>query len=309
LVEGSEVLTGADIDVTSIVADTVRGYNIAARMPIRNALQPLLNAYFVDVMESDYKIKFVKRGNSPVMTVPVEDLSAHRGGATETPDPVLSERTQENELPNQLDVRFKNANVDYKVGTQTTKRLTGQSQQIRTVDYAMVFTPTECKAIADVVIFNTWFERVKKSIAVSRKYLRLDPTDVITIPDPDVGPINIRINSVSFSIPGLLLFNGSEEDDSIYSGFTFPAPEGRQPQPGLLDSPPVVLAVLDIPQLRDTDDNSGVYVVGYAIGGTFSFAEIQFSQAGQVFTPKTVIGNEGAVGFAENRLTWEGSFS
>jgi len=307
IIEKGTTLTAADIDVTSLTSATVRGYNIAQRMPVRATLQPLMRAYFFDAVESDYKLKFVKRGQSPAMVIPEDDLSAHRG--EETPDQVTNQRTQENELPRQLDVRFKNINTDYKAGVATTRRLIGDSQQIRTVNVPIVFDPTEGKSICDVVIHNAWFERVKKSLALSRKYLRLDPTDVITITDPDQGVINVRINQISFSIPGLILLDGREEDTTVYTGFTFPGAEALQPQPGLLDTPPVVLFIMDIPTLRDLDDNTGTYVVAHAIGGAFAFAEVQFSIDNIVFGGGTVLANEGAVGYTQNQLTWAGSFS
>jgi hypothetical protein len=307
LVERTGTLTAADIDVTDLTTDLVQGYTIAQRAPVRAMIQPLMTAYFFDAVESDYKIKFVKRGNAPALVVPPEDLAARRdpGGLA---DPVQTDRIQENELPNQLDVRFKNLSTDYKIGITTTRRLIGDSQQLRTQDVPVVFLPDEAKAITDVLIHNAWFERLKKSIALGRKYLRLDPTDVITITDPDQGEISFRINQLSLSLPQLLLLEGSEEDTTVYSGFTFPAPVPLQPQPGFVDNPPVALVVMDIPPLRDIDNNTGVYVTAYAIGGTFQFAEILFSADGVAFGPVAAIGNEGAVGFANERLTWEGSF-
>jgi hypothetical protein len=302
------VLTAADIDVTSITTPTVRGFKIAQRMPIRNAIQILLTAYFVDVTESDYKLKFVLRGTSPVVTVPPSDMAAHRDGAP-VPSVLEDQRTQENELPKQLDVRFINFSTDYKIGVTTTRRLIGDSEQLRTLDLAIVFTPDEAKAINDVIMHNTWFERTSKAFTLGRKYLRLDPTDVITITSPDQGQINVRLNSISFSMPQMMQIQAAEDDSTVYSGFEFPAPVPLQPQPGLIDTPPVVLIIMDIPTLRDVDNNTGVYVVSYALGGPFGFSQVFHSTDGVSFAPVAGISNEGAVGFADERLTWEGSFN
>ena len=308
LAKASDTLTDADIDVTSLDPFLVRGYAIASRMPVRNALQALMTAYFFDAVESDDKIKFIRRGTASVITVPPEDMAARRDESGPV-EPVAEDRTQENELPRQLDTRFINFNTDYKIGTTTTRRLIGESEQIRTLDMPIVFTPTEAKAINDVVIHNAWFERTPKSFALGRKYLRLDPTDVITITTQDQGQIDVRINQISTSLPQLMQIESNEEDSTVYQGFEFPAPEGLQPQPGLLDTPPTVLIIMDIPTLRDIDNNTGVYLVAYALGGPFRFAQVFHSLDNIAFGTSAALPNEAGVGFANSKLTWEGSFS
>lgn len=308
LVKASDTLTDADIDVTSLDPFLVRGYAIASRMPVRNALQALMTAYFFDAVESDDKIKFIRRGTAPVITVPPEDMAARRDESGPV-EPVQEDRTQENELPRQLDTRFINFNTDYKIGTTTTRRLIGESEQIRTFDIPIVFTPTEAKLVNDVVIHNAWFERTPKSFALGRKYLRLDPTDVITITTQDQGQIDVRINQISTSLPQLMQIEANEEDSTVYEGFEFPAPEGLQPQPGLLDTPPTILIIMDIPTLRDVDNNTGVYLASYALGGPFRFAQVFHSLDNIAFGTSAALSNEAGVGFANSKLTWEGSFS
>lgn len=303
----SNTLVDIDLNVTDLTSDTVRGYAIATRAPLRNALEPLLNAYFVDPVESDDKIKFVKRGNASVATIGEKELNVYRDPGTGG-SPLEEFRTQENELPNHLDVRFINADVDYKIGVQYARRLIGDSEQLRTVTYPIVFTPPEAKVRADVLMHNAWFERNNKKFTLGRKYLRLDPTDVITITSPDQGQIDVRLNTIAFSMPQLLELQASEEDPTIYTGFTFPSPIGLQPQPPLQTFPPVILIVLDIPTLRDIDDGVGVYTVAYALGGGFSFAQVLHSNDGIAYGPATVISNEAKVGFAQDALSWEGSF-
>ena len=307
LVERTEILTASDIDVTDLTTDTVRGYAIAQRMPIRNTLQKLMQAYFFDAVESDYLVKFIKRGQSPVMVVPPEDLDARREGQA-SGSPMLDERTQESELPRQLDIRFINTTSDYKAGVATQRRLIGDSQTPRTEDIPIIFTPDEAQQIVDTLLFNIWYERTPKQFSLSKRYLRLDPTDVITVTSQDQGAIDVRLTKVELSLPGLMQMEAKEEDASIYSGFSFPGAQPGQAQPGLLDTPPVALVIMDIPTLRDIDDNAGVYVVAYALGGSFRFAEVFHSIDNVNFVPRTAIGNEGGVGFSQSLLTWEGSF-
>lgn len=308
IVELTETLTAADIDVSLLTPYTVRGYSLSKRQPVRAALQPLMQTYFFDAVESDDKIKFVPRGASPVATIPSSDMNARRnvGDPGQTIEQV---RTQENELPTSLDLRFISHDTDYKIGVVQARRLITESQQVRTLDVPIVFTATEARAIVDVLIHNLWFERTKKTFTLSKRYFAFEPTDVVTITTPDQGQINVRLNSVAMSLPGLLDVEASEEDTTVYSGFLTPGAVGLTPQPGLLTTAPVVLIIMDISTLRDLDNNTGVYVVAYAIGGPYEVSSVLQSQDGIVFGAGAVLPNEGNVGFADSLLTWEGSFA
>lgn len=304
----SKTLTLADIDVTLLLPFTVRGYSIGKRQPVRAALQPLMQTYFFDAVESDDVIKFVPRGALPVITIPASDMNARRN-ISDPGDPLEQTRTQENELPTSLDLRFISLNTDYKIGVVQARRLITESQQVRTVDVPIVFMATEARSIVDVLIHNLWFERTKKTFTLSKRYFTLEPTDIVTITSPDQGQIDVRFNSVGMSLPNILDVEASEEDVSVYADFISPGAVGLQPQPGLLTTAPVVLIIMDTAQLRDADNNTGVYVVAYAIGGPYDVASVLQSTDGVIYGAGAIIQNEGNIGFAETQLTWEGSFS
>jgi len=308
IVEESKVLTAADIDVSLLVPFLVRGYAMSKRQPIRGALQQLMQAYFFDAVESDDVIKFVPRGAASVITIPPTDMNARRNQTTPG-TPLEQVRTQENELPTSIDVRYISFDTDYKILPAQARRLIGQSQQIRTVDIPIVYIATEARSIADVLIHNIWFERTKKTFTLSKRYFALEPTDIVTITSPDQGLIDVRFTQVSMSLTNLLDIEASEEDASVYAGFVSPGVIGLQPQPGLLTTAPVVLIIMDTSTLRDLDNNTGLYVVAYAIGGPFEVATVLQSQDGVIYGAGAVLPNEADIGFAEGRLTWEGSFS
>lgn len=309
MVGRAPALTPADLDVTDLEAFYVRGYKVSQRQPIRNALQPLLQAYFIDAVESEDKIKFVRRGQNPVMVIPPGDLNARRDGETNPGTPITEQRTQETELPTSLDVRYISLETDYKINPVNARRLIGDSSQVRTQDLPIVFMAAEAKQIVDVLMNNIWFERTNKTITLSKRYLMLEPTDVVTITTPDQGQINVRINSTSFSIPNLLSLQVAEEDLEVYDGYVSPAPIGLQPQPARQVATPVALLVMDTSSLRSGDNNTGLYVVAYAIGGAFDYAEVWQSNDGVTYSPAVAITQEGNIGYAESHLTWEGSFS
>ncbi|MEE9367049.1 MAG: phage tail protein [Dehalococcoidales bacterium] len=301
-------LTAADIDVTDIpITDVVTGYAIPRRMPVSNAIRPLLLAYFVDIVEKDGKVAFVKRGGSSIVTIPKEDLSA-RGFGQALPSPTVYSRTQDNELPRELDVRFINGDDQFKSGAEPSQRLTTGSFQVRTEDLPIVFSPDEAKQIADTLLYNSWNDRDPRDIVVSRKYLQVTPTDIITIEDPDQGEIVVRVNRVEYHFPQLLKMQVVFEDITVYSGFTFP---GSVPLADLPSFPAVAnlrLFVLDIPNLRDADNNIGVYIGAYAASGDYQSGEVFRSLDGITFISAAALANESSVSAAEDPLTWTGSF-
>ena len=54
---------------TSTLTDEVSGYGLAAVMTGRTAIEPLSQSFFFDSVESQNKIKFVKRGGSPAVAI------------------------------------------------------------------------------------------------------------------------------------------------------------------------------------------------------------------------------------------------
>lgn len=66
-------LTTDQIDVTELI-DDVRGYTISNNMSVRDAISPLMEAYFFDAVESDGIVHFPKRDGSSVATIPLDDL-------------------------------------------------------------------------------------------------------------------------------------------------------------------------------------------------------------------------------------------
>lgn len=55
------------------LTDLVTGYCVSNNMAGRSAIEPLAAAYFFDAVESDNKVKFVKRGNASAVTIPTTD--------------------------------------------------------------------------------------------------------------------------------------------------------------------------------------------------------------------------------------------
>jgi len=250
-------LTASDIDVTALASTNVGGYSVAREATSRQALSPLQIAFSFDGVESDGKIKFVKRGGSSIETIPETQLSAREPSA-EIPDLVTSRRTNEKELPRSVEVGYANSGSDHQQGMQRATRLITKSDLVNSIELAISMTDNEARQIADVLLYESWLTRHLREIKLSRRYLFLDPADVITVTTASATFV-IRIGETAFGEPGVLSVRGVDESAAAFvSVATGGVADPTETPPALIGSTRAIL--LDLPLLRDSDDGAGFYM-------------------------------------------------
>lgn len=255
-------LSGGDIDVTDLTADTVDGY-VVQRGTARSWLEQLMQAFYFDAVESDGKVKFVKRGNAAAVTITEDDLAAHEYGSS-PPDTLLINRRQEMELPVEVAVQYLDKDAAYAVGSQYAQRLTTDSDNKTSINLAIAMSATKAKQIADVMMYDLWTARTNFEFQTGWKYCYLEPTDVINVVK-DGRTYTARLTDEDFAITTRR--SAVLEDADIYSqsgvAASVPAPAET-----VASVPLTKLVLLDLPLLRDTDDGVGFYAAacGYADG-------------------------------------------
>lgn len=243
-------LTAADIDVTQLADVDVRGTLLAAPCTARNALEPLMSAYFFDGVESEGKLKFVRRTGNVVATIPDSDLAQI---GDELPR-VNIQRSQDVDLPRTINVNYFEPARDYQAGTQYERRFGGFSDLQIAVEVPVAMDADEAKSIAQTWMYNAWMERERVTWATGIEYSALEPTDVISL-----HGLTVRINKRTDD--GMLLrWEGVNDASQIYlqSGTGGQGQGGVQVPPAPL---PTQARYLDIALLRDADDTStGFYL-------------------------------------------------
>lgn len=292
-------LAAGDIDVTDLTA-TVPGYLIARRMNARAAIEPLQAAYYFDATESDSKLKFVARGGSSAVTIPEDDLAAHEAGNA-LPDTVEITRAQEMELPVEVTVTYIDKDAAYQTGTQNSRRLTTSSKSTADLQLPISLTAAKAKEIADVALFDAWMSRNTLKFSTTREYTKYEPTDVISVVKGGVTH-TVRLLGKN-EAGGLIHWDAVSENISIYTQAS-EAVGPTVPSDAIAVAGPTLLKLLDIPLLRDSDDDPGFYAAacGYLAGwpGAQLYKSIDDSatwdEAGDGFL------NEAAIGLAESAL-------
>src|SRR3546814_4563694 len=80
-----------------------------------------MQGFLFEGAESDWMVKFVRRGGDPVLTIPEADIGRLSGGANE--EYIKEVRQQEVELPETFGVLYSDVNQDYQQGRQQDKRV------------------------------------------------------------------------------------------------------------------------------------------------------------------------------------------
>lgn len=245
------------IDVSELADITIHGYLIAKKDAIRSNIERLLQLYFVDCVESDGVIKFVKRGGNIAVTIPEEDLSVH-GYGTELPDNMLIERIQNVDLPSKLVVTYMDLDGSFQIGSQyASRQATNGVQNIKTVEAPITLKADEAKRMSDILLQEAWQGRNTITIQIGSKYCYIEPTDIIQT--YKYGSLyTLRVLEIDEQ-NNIYILKCITEDVTKYTqeaiGAPLPKPDEEVKGPEMS-----FFFDLDIPLLRDQDDGLGCYI-------------------------------------------------
>lgn len=244
-------LTPDQIDATELT-DLVWGFVVARQGAARSAIEQLMMAFSFDAVESEGKVKFIKRGKPPCITLTEADLAVHDYGQV-TPTALPLTRADEAELPRNVTIKYTDLDTDYMTGAQSSPRQTGRALAEITVEMPVAMSSASAKAIADYALYSAWVARTTTKWSTSLAFAKYEPTDIVTI---DGNPIRISKRSQQNNI---LTFEGTFDSGTILTaGAVAGVAEGQASQTIPL---PVktLLALLNVPMLRDQDEDAGFY--------------------------------------------------
>lgn len=260
-------LTAADLDTSELVDDLVPGYVIGRPTTVRGALEPLLLAYAVDVVESDDRLAFRKRGRDSVATIPAGQLVSLD---TRTGESWRERRTQEVELPERVSVVFMDKDADHQQGSQSVKRValplpTMHSRDQASLELPLVLDATTARRIAERTLYSAWLERSSFEALLPPDRLRLEPADVVEVAFPSGAVFRAQIGRVEIGADYSLAIQAVAQEAPSYVATVEGVPgAGRLDQ--VIAGPAATRLILpDLPLLRDVDDTGGVGSRLYAL--------------------------------------------
>jgi hypothetical protein len=273
-------LAAGDINVSALT-DTVDGFLVGRPMTARSAIEMLQRAYFFDGVESDDKIKFVKRGGAAAATVAVTELGARTAGGEYEPA-VRKVRRQEVEAPRQVTVNFWNKDADYVDATEYARRLVTSAQEQAFEDLPLALSTAKAAQVAEVLLFDSHMGRNRYQWKTGAKYAYLEPTDVFALVDESGTTLSARAERKTER--GLLIeWEGPAESAPVYTA----AATGANVQAGAGGVSAVgatIVDLLDIPIVRSEDDDAGFYAAFSALGSAARGAALYGSSDGNAYT-------------------------
>lgn len=268
-------LTADEIDVTELT-DLVLGYTVTRQGSTRSAIEQLMVAFQFDAVESEGRMKFVKRGKPPMLTIPQDDLAVRPSDGGGSPDPLPLVRADEADMPRVVVMRYLNADNDYQIGTQSAVRQTGRATAESAADLTVVLRDAAAKALADGALYSAWVARTTARWSTSMKYGQLEPTDVVTV---DGHIIRILKRGLDGNV---LTFEGAFDTGQMLTagavaGGVYPdVVSGQVVQTNV----PTALMLMDTALVADEHNGPGFYLAAAGYGTPWTGAAIVKSSDG-----------------------------
>lgn len=295
-------ITTAVLDTAALAGTGVRGF--AAVGSPRQALEQLASAYYFGCT-SDSRLKFVRRGGASAATIPYADLAAGVGQAAD--EPIGLARGNDREIPRKIALTYANWNSDHEQGTVTGDRGSGSETQVDTAELALVLTPAEAQVIADAWAMDRRAAGTTLKPALTDYYAKLEPTDVVTVTDGDGTTYRARIVAEDYAA-GVKALECVLDDASV---FTQPGLASDYTTPTISIALPsdTTLRLLDIPLLRDADNDPGYYyaVARTTASGQWAGCTVNESADGTTYAQVATVTSETVMGSATTTLAaWTG---
>lgn len=249
-----------DYDVSALAGIPARGYALQEPMAARAALEPLQVYAPFDLVERAGKLVAVLRHAEADLVLPAGEGRAAQAGQEHPPMRAVL-RAQEMDLPREIDLEYVDPSRNFEVNCQRARRSAATAaRSVRKISLPLVCEAEDAKRIAEERLYATWAEREVVKVRLSRRWLALDPGDVLDAGD---GGALLRVTSVN-AAQGIVEVEGYPVGASgmpDFSGAENAADSGYFSSASGADASAYVgaLILMDAPLLRSRDDQPGVY--------------------------------------------------
>lgn len=240
-----------DVD-TGKVQGVVAGYVVDRIMSAREALQPLMLAFFLDAIESGGRIVLRHRGaEPPILALTPDAVVEARPGA----DLISITRAQETDLPASARIAYASYETDYRQAVAEARRLVGASGRVALAELAVVMEAGQATAIAESWLFETWAARERARFTLPPSLGALEPGDVVALAGA-AGNRLFRLTEIGDH--GAREIDAIRIEPDIYIPIAAP-PRPQEPPPGVQTGSPLV-RFLDLPLLRGDEPPDAGYI-------------------------------------------------
>lgn len=282
-----------NVDVGELYEDHVPGYGLNQDVGVNEYLKPLGQVFTFDPTEFDRKLHFFKRGRAVSKGISWTELVA----TNDDSEPMKPKASDKTKLPKTVNVSYTDPTGGYASNKQYAMR---RSNMVQTdakvnIDLNMTLQPDQAAQFADITLKVYWNEQMTYEWSLPLAYTGLTPGDVFDYFAKDGSTQRIRVTSRN-EADDVLKFEGSLDGGALcYSSkrVGLPLPYPKSTTPGLVGE--TRLEILNLPVLRDQDDELGVYI---AVAGSseawfgaqvlYSIDGVNYAEAYRTETPSTM---------------------
>lgn len=216
-------LSAGEYDFSSVAGYPTRGLVVGARTEAGRVLEAFAKANFFEIVESQGSIKAVVRDGVSVLSIPAEDIGAAEYGDVDAMRFVETTRAEETELPREFIVGYQSEAIDFLQWTQTARRTVRYSENQEQITFPMGLEDDWARYLSDAFLMERWASRSSHKFTLPYEYLRLDPGDVVTIPDESGSTRAVRILEMSMGMIAQIEVLAVDDDPIIYVDPGLPA--------------------------------------------------------------------------------------
>jgi hypothetical protein len=257
-------LLESDLQLTPAAGVNVRGYLRPARQAPRADLEQLSRAYNVEYADVGGRFTAFVRGRQAypdVIDAKYLGFIEGGGGDRQGNDPadILEQKILNvSELPRSLDVKHYDPAREGDVGTQRASRQTVGARRAETLELYCTLTADEGRRVAERELYLAWVEGKPATFTLPYTFSYLHPGRLF---QTTVGARTyvLRVVEITGPVPGLLKVAAVPERSYVFDQAATSASGTFAPSTPPLPASSAV-TFIDLTLLRDSDDQSGMYV-------------------------------------------------
>ena len=172
--------SGSDYDVSALTGISVSGFVLPEPMTARAAIEPLQVYSPFDLVESDTQLKAVLRHTIADTSIFSNEWRAAADKKAQPPALQIT-RAQELDLPVEIDVDYIDPSRNFEVNSQRARRTASHAQSVQKINLPIVCASDTAKQVAETRLYALWAERELIRFYISRRWLAVDPGDVVDL--------------------------------------------------------------------------------------------------------------------------------
>lgn len=248
-------ITPDAINVQELYDTQVIGYKCNTDDGLNKRIDALREMFIFDKSEHDKAIFFPRRGREVTARIPYSDLVA------DDPSALKVTRIQEIELPKTVTVNHLDPAGAFANNKQTARRRSNlvKAKKEKVYESEIVLTADQGMTAAVIKLKVFWHEQQTFKFATTIKYSYVVETDVVEVEDKNGVWHRIRLTERNENNPVIDFEGVQDAGQDVYStlgvGLSLPPPVSTTPG----EVGDTRLEILNIPCLRDQDDELGLY--------------------------------------------------